>query len=99
MVEVGRLDPMSPDPGVGHGVPGTPPPPPGSPRPPRGTPPSPPGPPPPAAWSPPPPPGTHVPPPPPARRKPRTSHLSELEEVGVRAVRLPYADLHGICRG
>jgi glutamine synthetase len=25
--------------------------------------------------------------------------LSELEEVGVRAVRLQYADLHGICRG
>ena len=25
--------------------------------------------------------------------------LSELAEVGVRAVRLQYADLHGICRG
>jgi len=27
------------------------------------------------------------------------SHWSELEGVGVRAVRLQYADLHGICRG
>ena len=28
-----------------------------------------------------------------------TSRLSELAGIGVRAVRLQYADLHGICRG
>src|SRR5437764_13585301 len=40
------------------------------------------------------------PPPPPTRKKrPAFSRLAELAEVGVRAVRLQYADLHGICRG
>jgi glutamine synthetase len=47
-------------------------------------------------------PNVHPPPPPtspplPARRV--VGSLSELAEVGVRAVRLQYADLHGICRG
>jgi glutamine synthetase len=32
-------------------------------------------------------------------RAPLADRLSELSEVGVRAVRLQYADLHGICRG
>jgi glutamine synthetase len=53
-------------------------------------------------------PDTHPPsdaPPPPARRRPTASarriqeSLSELAEVGVRAIRLQFADLHGICRG
>ncbi len=38
-----------------------------------------------------------TPPPTPPRRS--KARLSELEEVGVRAVRLQFADLHGICRG
>jgi glutamine synthetase len=37
--------------------------------------------------------------PPTATRQRIVGSLSELEEVGVRAVRLQYADLHGICRG
>ena len=36
---------------------------------------------------------------PPPRGPGSVGSLSELADVGVRAVRLQYADLHGICRG
>ncbi len=38
-------------------------------------------------------------PPPPVRERRIVGSLAELADVGVRAVRLQYADLHGICRG
>jgi glutamine synthetase len=45
------------------------------------------------------PPNRRKPPSPPASARSVVGGLAELAEVGVRAVRLQYADLHGICRG